>query len=570
MTRASLALLVAGALSGCTLTIDPPRTPPMNACGEDADCGGSRCDREMGICVAETAAPYAFNVQMVLPASIDEGRPALVTSSGSFAASGVDASIQIAVRAPVPVTGWVREGGTRPVEADVVFAPRTSVLVPVAPRLSVSTPGVETAGMEPMRAHEFATQLVPGLVYDVEVRPRGEDARRLAPTRAVLELMGGQRYDVTLRPNEEHFRLAGTLVDLVGTGHDGLEVRAIDETGRLVSSVATTSTMGEDEGVFELFVDPAATNWRLVVSAPPAYQAAAAFPTITVDPAVLVYEGPTDDPRVRVLVPTPDQTGACFAGTVEMPAGGAAVGATITLRSRQLEDDGTGLTGTFALQLTTSAGAAAGTPIGCSLAPLPPGGFEARVLPGEYDIEIRPLEPELGVYVEHRRITDDTVGPVFVLPERARLSGILQRSAGEPVFDARVRAVPLNAPLPGPRLDEASLLNRPNETITDPLGNFRLLLDVGVYDLIAEPAEGSGWPWVVRPAFAMAAREWTEVLDVGHPIAVRGQASFDDGALIAGAEITAYAIVGERAVPIGRATSDAEGRFLLLLPPELR
>ncbi|MDQ3033504.1 MAG: hypothetical protein M3Y87_13880 [Myxococcota bacterium] len=575
-----LVALAIALCAGCGLSLDTPRSGPRNDCAADADCEGARCDAALGMCIADAITPYEYRLQIVLPASDAVNRPALATTAGPFVASSGDASSELAVRTPVPVVGRVRLGGDgAAVEAEITFTPRRRVIAPSAAPVSIRTLATDdTRDCD----CDFATQLVPGTTYDVEVRPRGEDAMRLAPVRGTLDLTGGQRFDVAFLPTEAHFALRGTIVDGEARGQNGLEVRAIDPSGHVVSSIATTATgaAGED-GFFEIFVDPAATGWVLRVSAPPAYQENAAFPTITIDPAVLAYEG--DDRRVRILVPSSDDHSVCFAGIVELPeelGGGAAVGATVTLRSREISDSVTRLVGSYSIQVVSVAGApAAGPderPIGCTGEPLPPGGFEARVVPGVYDVEIWPLEPELGVYLaaEPLPIFDETYGHVFAMPARPRLGGVVQRSADEPMIDARVRAVPLHIPLPltsGER--GAWRLNRPGETITDPYGNFRLPLDVGVYDLIAEPPEGSGYPWVVRPAFAMAAREWTEVLDVRHPVVVRGHASFDEGGEIAGAEITAYAIVGEpgaeRAVPIARATSESDGSFLLLLPPQL-
>jgi hypothetical protein len=158
---------------------------------------------------------------------------------------------------------------------------------------------------------------------------------------------------------------------------------------------------------------------------------------------------------------------------------------------------------------------------------------------------------------------------------RPRLSGVVQRTADEPVMDARLRAIPLHTSLPGAPGSAASALNRPAETIADARGLFQLPLDVGVYDLVAEPPAGSGFPWVVRPGFAMSARAWSEPFDVRYPVAIRGVVRFEDGAASAGAQITAFAAVegpdGEpRPVAIGRASCDAAGRFLLLLPPGVR
>lgn len=561
---------------GCGLALDTPLRGPRNTCAVDDDCTDARCDAARGICVVDPIEPYDYSVQLELPASERDARPALTAIVGPYIASTGDATSEVLAPLPVDVVGTVRLAGdpATAVEADVSFTARSAGPTPPIPPIVVRAAG---AGVAPADAPtDFATQLVPG-TYDVEVRPRSQDVARYAPLRASLELMVGQRFDVEMRPTREHFVLRGIVVDASGAGQDGLEVRAIDPAGRLVSSVATTRpSEGGEDGWFELFVDPAVEVWSLRVSAPAAVQEGGAFPTITIDPAVLAYEGMDPERHVRILVPSSDDNSVCFAGTVELPAergGGPVVGATVTLRSRSIADSVTRLVGSYSIQVT-SRGAADEAPLGCSRMPLPEGGFEARLVPGVYDVEIRALDPELGVYVatEPLMILDETYGHAFEMPARPRLAGVVQRSEDEPVIDARVRAVPLAMPLPlaGAR---ASLLNRPGETITDPQGNFRLPLDVGVYDLVAEPPEGSGFPWVVRPAFAMAAREWTEVLDVRYPVAVRGRAIFDDGTPIGGAQITAYVVAGDpgaqRAVTIGRAIAQSDGTFLLLLPPEI-
>lgn len=257
------------------------------------------------------------------------------------------------------------------------------------------------------------------------------------------------------------------------------------------------------------------------------------------------------------------------------------VGANVTLRSREISDHVTRLVGTYTIEVASVPGPPLDGPdvrrIGCSGEPLPPGGFDARVVPGTYDVEIRPIEPELNVYasspVASVPIYEETYGHVFRIPMRAHLSGVVQEPTGESMIGARIRGVPLQQPAPTAHESEAWHLNRPGEAITDGEGTFRLPLDVGVYDLIVESPGGSGFPWVVRPGFAMAAREWTEVFDVRHPVALRGQARFEDGSPVVGAEIEAYAIVRlatrERVVPVGRAATNAEGGFLLFLPPEL-
>lgn len=98
---------------------------------------------------------------------------------------------------------------------------------------------------------------------------------------------------------------------------------------------------------------------------------------------------------------------------------------------------------------------------------------------------------------------------------------------------------------------------------------------MGVYDLVVEPPAGSDFPWVVRPGYGIggSASAVTEVFDLRMPAVVRGMATFGDGTLVGGATVEVYALIGEdgeeRSVPIGRATTEVDGTFVLLLPPAI-
>lgn len=565
VTRAAHLALAALALSGCSLLLDGTERP-SNRCSTDADCAMGTCDPELALCVAEPDAPYRVAIAITLPPD-RTGRPQLTANVLEISAAH-DAIATLPVRRPVRVEGRVRSE-TVVLEADLVFSPReTRVGAPIAPML-VSTASAEGNPLE--RANDFATELFPGS-YDVEVRPRGEDSSVFPPFRATLELEGPQHVDVMLPAARTYDPLGGWVVDAAGVGQDGLEVRAIEiETGRLVSSVATTATEAEQAGAFHLHVDPAAGRWLLQVSAPADFQAVSAFPTIAIDPSVLV---PVDaEGRVQLLVPSPE-SGRCFAGLVELGPLRPAIGASVTMRARDIRDVTTGIVGSFTVQMVTSPGTTEAT--GCSGAPLAAGGFEHRVLPGTYDVEIRPLEQAVGVYVGQVVIGDtDQLGQIFPMPSRTVIGGLVQLSSEDPIADAQVRAIPQRVPLPFAPTRVEALLNRPGEAVSDATGRFSLPLDVGVYDLVVEPPTASGFPWIVRPSYGIggSAAAVTEVLDVRPPAAVPGSAFFEDGEPVSDAQIDVYAIVGvdglERAVPIGRASTDAEGAFLLLLPPAI-
>ena len=582
MSRSLLVRVLAVSVSawvgfGCALVIDVDDERPENRCDVSASCRAGRCDPDLSMCVDDPDAPYEFVLSLVLPESDADGRPVLTTGVGPFVATAGDASADVLVRRPVPVTGRVRAGdlGAGPgVEADLVFTPRRTLPGPSPVGVTVRTladrPGFDSRE----RAADYATQLVPGTTYEVEVQPRGEDAARHYPVRSSLELTTGQLYDVVL-PTESVL-VTGVVLDDRDEGQDGLEVRALDPSrGTLVSSIATTATNAAGEaGVFELHVDPSAGPWVLQIGAPPSYLESAAFPTVILDPAVLARG---EDGRVRLRVPRPD-TGVCLAGMVELPpslGAGPVSAAVVTLRASELLDPETGLRGTYVVQRATGTTVAGAPSLGCSGAPLGPGEFEARVLPGEYEVEIRPLEDSLGVLLERTQVIGD-VRRVFTMPARSVLSGLVQRSADEPLTDARVRALPLHVPVAGLPEGGVALLNRPSEALSDPTGQVSLPLDVGVYDLVVEPPVGSQFAWVVRPYFGIGGSTagLREVFDVRTPVVVRGQAHFEDAGPLDGAEITAYALVDDaagerRPVPIGRASAAPDGTFLLLLPPSL-
>jgi hypothetical protein len=569
----AMVLHVAGAV-GCSLIIDPRRSGPENRCAGESDCPGARCDAELGMCITDAPEAYAYVLQVTIPASDAEARPALTATAGPFVASSGDAVHDVVLRAPVPLAGRVRTEDGEPVSAEIVLTPHTGFLGPPPPAVAARTFDVLSPD-DIHRENDFVTALIPGVTYDVEVRPRGEHATRHYPIRARLPLDRPQRLDVVI-PSAA-FELGGFVVDSAGVRQNGLELRAIEVgTGRVVSSIATTQTYDEP-GEFRLRIDPGADRWVLRVSASPAYQENAVFPTVVIDPAVLVNEGTQEMPRVRVLVPNPDQ-GVCFAGTVEFPpelGTRPAIGATVTLRASEVYDPATGLVGSFTIQLVSQPARDEAAPIGCSGGPLPAGGFEGRVLPGDYEVEIQPLEPELGVFVGRAEIRGDTLGHVFVLPARTVLSGIVRRSIREPVVDARVRAIALGMPLTDVTHPAASRRNRSGEAITDAQGQFSLGLDVGVYDLVVLPPPSSRFPWLVRTEYRIGGSSalLRDVFDVRMPVAVRGRARFDDGSPAGRAEIRAYALLargaGERPVPVAEATTTATGDFLLLLPPEI-
>jgi len=124
--------------------------------------------------------------------------------------------------------------------------------------------------------------------------------------------------------------------------------------------------------------------------------------------------------------------------------------------------------------------------------------------------------------------------------------------------------------------------NRSRQTASMDDGTFRLPVDLGSYDVVVKPPAGSGFSWQVRYDVNIGAQRGVEfgtIIDMVSPVTVTGLLRYADSADSNGlenAEVTAFAIVedespaaAERALPLGSATADADGRFTLLLPPSI-
>ena len=184
--------------------------------------------------------------------------------------------------------------------------------------------------------------------------------------------------------------------------------------------------------------------------------------------------------------------------------------------------------------------------------------------------------------------TDIAGGAALTLPNAAYLSGTLQTMGSAPLSGASVEAVALGrsdaVTLP-PDDPSVTRYNRTSQTTTGDDGMFKLPVDLGSYDILIKPPVDSGFPWQVSNDVnvGLGARKAplsSGPINMPSPIVVTGSLRYPGGsddaqATLGGAEIDAYAIidykhdnvVDKRAVAIGKATADDEGKFMLLLPP---
>jgi hypothetical protein len=152
---------------------------------------------------------------------------------------------------------------------------------------------------------------------------------------------------------------------------------------------------------------------------------------------------------------------------------------------------------------------------------------------------------------------------------------------------------PLGAPLPsvpisiGPSqlgtsdyfsraLDDPQPLKRQFSTNTFADGSFTIPVDPGEIDIAVPISAESGYPWAVLPRLKVDAAELKPQLDVGdiqlrYPAVVQGFIR-DGGAAVGYAQVRAWVrggIEGESLIQIGAVTTDADGSYILPLPPRI-
>lgn len=544
------AVALALALGGCSLIVDDRTPRVVNQCAGDVDCsGGAHCDPVSAMCVQVPELPYDLWLQVTPPS--DPSVTSIPTDLGPY--TSFAGAISLAVPRPTPVRGTVRRGDV-PVSAQITFTPTQPSAL--GGRAVIATTSGASGDVD------FSTQLPSRGTYDVLVEPIGAFRATVPPFRAPMPLMlgvGGTALSIVLPTDETH--IIGDLVDDAGV--PGFEVLAIDRaTGARISSVSTTGTDAAAPGHFDVVLPATGSAFDLVIRPTADRQASGLAPTYRIAPELLM---PDATGAVRILVPG-HLVPVHWRGTVEYPETRGmrpVAGAVIQLHSEDIVDASTGLVGSFDLTVTTDA----------------EGVYDAMLLPGTYTIAIVPsADEELGILRETRELratagsNNEILGHVFRLPLRTVLSGVVQSPDGDLIRDASVRAVPTGATLMGLTDPGVTRLARSSTATSGALGDFRVELDVGVYDLVVQPPEASRYPWSIVLDYGIggSSAPLADVVQIDAPVVVESDLSWLDGGALASAEVRAYAVTPDhRVIQVGRTTSDAEGHARLLVPPML-
>lgn len=546
-----------------------------NTCTTDEDCEDGMC--ENGMCTASRAVDELEVVLEVTPIQARGGGPTIPIMLEPFPVVGPMNSAW-SLPAPAVVRGRIRQGA-RIVEGDVSFVSTRSLpgLAPKMVSTVVSVLGVTDSSFD------YEVTLPSGGEYTLIVQP---SEATLPPLRRTIEVSGDTQQDF----NYDDLELVARKYEIAGGPADReLLVRAVGSAGELISSASHVV----DDSVTLLFEDPD-VDYRLIVRAEDTYDEAdegasdncdhetPVLPTFSIASADIVL----DDDKVAHLTLPAAPSRVRYEGAIELcdaPGVLASAPATlpIVLRSSAvaLEQADASL-GPWSAELAIDTDA---TRIGDT------GRYEycLDVMPGDYAVVLTPpTGMPCELFAEQRPIEATERGrppaAILELSNAATLTGTLETfdrmAIPSAVIDlqSRGRADTI-------MLDEtdASLTNygRSRQVTTDANGAFSLPVDLGSYDVTIRPPPGSGFAWFVKRDVAIGRRGQTfgTTITMGSPIVVECSIGYEGAALslLAGAEVTAYALIddegtdGKRALAIGDAVVDESGHFSLLLPSEI-
>jgi hypothetical protein len=552
---------------------------PVNTCSLRTDCAGGG-DCVDGMCVA-SATDGDLEIALLitpLPTGSETPHPVLVENINVNSGSPVE---RIELRAPVAVSGNVRNGGSA-IDAALSFTPVHAIRGIAAPTISASTTRARVTGNA-----DYAVQLSSGVEYILFVRPADSS---LPPWRTTFTAgaSAGPSVDFAeLETRTQTYLVKDAPTDRV------LLVQALDASDQPLSSVAPLA-----KGKATLVFATEAAPYRLQIRAQQSYEPmqetmpagvfcdddTPVYPVFSVADRDLAE--PNSDGAIEVPLPASPER-IQYEGTIALCGDGDAaidqkkapgvMELPVYLHSKNILADKGAFSASFDAQTMAQFDHDTGEFTFC-----------VQLMEGDYDVVVTPpTSVPCAVYAQQATIdAPDGMaarGMRLELPNASALRGTLETLDEMPLAGATVDAVALGRVVPV--VDNPAVTtryNRSRQTTTAESGTFEVPVDFGGYDLVIKPPANSGYSWQVRHDVVVGAvGEFSDRMEVASPVMLNGRLDYAkvDPAKLAGAEVLAYALIDEkppeggdvavvsqRAVPIGKATADVEGVFMLLLP----
>lgn len=594
----SLVVLLAG-LAACSLEGSPiVGRLPSNRCNTNAECPDGMCDSAHHLCVAAARTVVLFTAT---PPSGMASAAAFPTVTAPTSITSGD-TVDIQLRPPRTLYGTVsvpavsdpthpgQPGDSVRIPASIQFIP-TGVSDVVSPIEAAASTTLSPGFNNDSQGYTYSL-LLPPATYDVIVRPAASLSDRIPPriehdfeVRADDAL---QRFDLTWP--SEYSRWEGVIVDRTGRPIPGLSVRAVDPAhdDLTVSSVGTTTRDGGTEGTapgsFGINLSPGAPDtWTLRITSTPVDQA---WLTIDIPRSVLDRSGYASR---AMRIELPSEVSSVLLGAAASPpdaracTGCVAVSATVEGRSssgttRPLRNASVTLHTDLPLSVFSTDVRAWYQARAQTAAD---GTFTAALIPGAYNVFISPTGTDLGSFVQRDfRVRADLprqMGQIFSLSPRLPTDGRVLTPLGMAVRNARVTALPFaDAYVHHPCLDDPDVRDlasraRTAEFTTLDDGSFRLDLDPGLYRVVVEPGERSGYPATLSSVLCVSAAVHNFDITLDTPVEVHGTIRDAANRRLAAATVESNLRIAETGargvvVSVAHTTANAQGAYTLLLP----
>lgn len=576
--RASILGLIAFAGAGCSIPFGDPGFIQLNTCETSEDCAAGSACADVG-----APDPMCISTEADLAGVVFEIRPAVGANFGANTSYLID-----------PLEQGVRLQGL--LGGPVVFDPTLPALVSISPGTVTCIEGMSSipAKVEfkhvasfvgiPEKPYTTKSELDPGptgpsptFSFHIDVPPGTYDIY-VEPEAPVLcggallppvyipgrQISIDSTFSLDVQPARH---LTGEIVAPPTLSIKGWMIDVVEATtGRLISDTQTLEqALIGASAMIDLHYNLTAGVTPIIRLRPPADVTA---PTVYWDLAAADLQGKnTVTLGISDLAINLREVKGHVLDVNEQP-----VIASVTLQSAGLSGDAS-QNASYMVVVETDAS----------------GFFRAEVPPGQYRVIAQPLNDETKAIAEATWPIDASsstcfCGQVVTVPERAMLSAMVVTPKDEPLLTASVVASP-SLPKPISQLDRwlgfAPTLPREASTFVSD-GQFSLGVDFGFefFDVSVRPLPESGYPWLVRSHLAVQPMDdlgssSLGTINVADPVVVSGVIRDPFGAVVPDATLRVWLPVKDSAgftgtvVQIADTSTDAEGRYHLLLPPSI-
>jgi hypothetical protein len=628
----ALAVALFALTSACSLTAVDEDTlePAQNTCSGDSDCPGGECDTGLGVCKSTNGSFSNILVEVIPPANVPGyGNVGFLKPATGIPLAGGTFDVNIDVVAKVTGTVTPTPGnyddcvphygtaGPAPHESNT--APVKLTFTPTAKLLGLSAPEYTAKAEWDSETETYQFEVwMPADTYDVYVEA-DPDSTEIFPNSCTIAPQfvydaNGKQWEVpagdlsmplVLQPTNQLVVTVPSPVDLSGWTVEMVH----PQNGRLLSAAATLAkpTSGEpNEYVasveYSKLWDSTQAGTELVRIRPTPCSAASAKSTDESEPCKQL--GPTlvvqrsavewSDPGTALV----DQFAKLDVGVATDPKF-----PTVTLQDVSLfaGEDGGYYQGSasirfvskeYGLELKNQNGPLIGVQAFFDRTiTTSTDKFDVELLPGDYDVYVAPTSgsdfatthAELLVKLQAGDVQN---GKTITLQRVSHVNGTVVTSGMDPAVGAQIQAVASPSPLTALQIAAGAAPFKP-QTLSGSVkenGSFELQGDPGTLDFSVLPADGTAFPWLVRPNVEVSGNphELGE-MQVAWPVIYTGnvllpgeiQAGGAGGALIRAyvyLDEDGYSDDREKAtsvIQIAETRAASDGSFRLFLPPHL-